>query len=174
MEPAYVNSITGRPETPAYTFKLKHLWVKKSTGLGVSEYMLRFILRGNHGRFTPFPLVRSYIEVLIVRSLLNTKYSNKYKGKIIVVLKGFKTDDIWDLMRQFNAGTQLQIFATTILYDWGSMSVHQGIRILHSMMWYSLNFTDVLIRMLNSGKMEPDKLDHIIDNLVAENKVKVL
>ncbi len=26
---------------PEYSFKNKHLWVKKSTGLGVSEFMLR-------------------------------------------------------------------------------------------------------------------------------------
>jgi late competence protein required for DNA uptake (superfamily II DNA/RNA helicase) len=26
-----------------YTFKHKHLWVKKATGLGISEFMLRFM-----------------------------------------------------------------------------------------------------------------------------------
>jgi hypothetical protein len=36
-------------------------------------------------------LMRSYIEVLITRSLLNTKYSVKYKDKNIIVLKNFKT-----------------------------------------------------------------------------------
>ena len=70
--------------------------------LGAMEELL---LRGNHGRYAPFPLVRSYIEVLITRSLLNPKYSNKYKGKNIVVLKDFKTDDIWGLMRKFKAST---------------------------------------------------------------------
>lgn len=27
----------------AYPFKIKHLWVKKATGLGVTEFMLRFM-----------------------------------------------------------------------------------------------------------------------------------
>jgi|SRR5215204_3384200 hypothetical protein len=102
----------------------------------IKHGVIELLLRGNLGRHAPFPLVRSYIEVLITRSLLNTKYSNKYKDKNIVVLKSFKKDDIWRLMRELNAGTELQIFATTLLYDWGSMSVHRAIRILHSMMWF--------------------------------------
>jgi hypothetical protein len=47
LEPGFLNS---RPATPlrepnniAYTFKAKHLWVKKATGLGVTEFMLRFM-----------------------------------------------------------------------------------------------------------------------------------
>ena len=30
-------------EKPAYPFKHKHVWVKKATGLGVTEFMLRFM-----------------------------------------------------------------------------------------------------------------------------------
>ena len=43
-QPDYLNSNTGRPGIPAHTFKLKHLWVKKATGLGVTEFMLRFMV----------------------------------------------------------------------------------------------------------------------------------
>jgi hypothetical protein len=43
MDPAYVNNFTGSPGIPAYNFKVKHLWVKKATGLGVTEFMLRFM-----------------------------------------------------------------------------------------------------------------------------------
>ena len=35
MEPAYINNFTGAPGIPAYNFKVKHVWVKKSVGLGV-------------------------------------------------------------------------------------------------------------------------------------------
>jgi hypothetical protein len=135
--------------------------------------VMELLLRGYLGRFTPFPLMRSYIEVLLTRSLLNTKYSNKYKDRNIVLLKDFKTDDIWWLMRQFNAGTLLQIHATSLLYDWGSMSVHRAIRMLHSMMWYSIIFTDILVGILQGVRIDPDKLDSIIDNLLTNNKIKV-
>ena len=39
--PDYLNSITGHPG-PAQV-QLKHLWVKKAVGLGMSEFMLRFM-----------------------------------------------------------------------------------------------------------------------------------
>ena len=40
-EPAYLNSLTSG--NIAYPFKVKHLWVKKATGLGITEFMLRFM-----------------------------------------------------------------------------------------------------------------------------------
>ena len=40
--PEYINNLTGHPEV-AYPFKVKHLWVKKATGIGVTEFMLRFM-----------------------------------------------------------------------------------------------------------------------------------
>ena len=40
-EPAYLNSLTSG--NIAFPFKDKHLWVKKATGLGVTEFMLRFM-----------------------------------------------------------------------------------------------------------------------------------
>ena len=42
------------------------------------------------------------------------------------------------------------------------------------MMWYSIIITDVLVGMLTSVKIEPDKLDAIIDDLVSNNKVNML
>jgi hypothetical protein len=46
LEPGYLNSGPGSRDTDnriaAYNFKVKHLWVKKATGLGVTEFMLRF------------------------------------------------------------------------------------------------------------------------------------
>jgi hypothetical protein len=156
-------------------YEIDYLWNRSAIFAShIKHAVVELLLRGNLGRHAPFPLVRSYIEILITRSLLNTKYSNKYKDKNIVVLKSFKKDDIWWLMRELSAGTELQIFATSLLYDWGSMSVHRAIRILHSMMWYSIIFTGVLSNMLADVKLEPDKLDIIIDDLVTKNKVSVI
>jgi hypothetical protein len=41
LEPVYFNSTSYNDI--AQLFKLKHLWVKKATGLGVTEFMLRFM-----------------------------------------------------------------------------------------------------------------------------------
>jgi hypothetical protein len=47
LEPGYFNSIASLhsddPNNVAHQFKLKHLWVKKATGLGITEFMLRFM-----------------------------------------------------------------------------------------------------------------------------------
>lgn len=47
LEPGYLNSNpalhSNDPNNIAHKFKLKHLWVKKATGLGVTEFMLRFM-----------------------------------------------------------------------------------------------------------------------------------
>jgi hypothetical protein len=41
IEPAYINS--NPSGALGHPFKLKHIWVKKATGLGVTEFMLRFM-----------------------------------------------------------------------------------------------------------------------------------
>jgi hypothetical protein len=47
LEHEYLNSNpslhSNDPSNIAHNFKLKHLWVKKATGLGVTEFMLRFM-----------------------------------------------------------------------------------------------------------------------------------
>ena len=47
LEPGYLNSHpkshTHDPGNILYPFKVKHLWIKKATGLGVTEFMLRFM-----------------------------------------------------------------------------------------------------------------------------------
>jgi hypothetical protein len=43
FRPGYLNSNAINTENALYPFKEKHLWVKKSTGLGVSEFFLRLM-----------------------------------------------------------------------------------------------------------------------------------
>ena len=49
IQPGYLNSDPSsntqgkNPPIAKYHFKVKHLWVKKATGLGVTEFMLRFM-----------------------------------------------------------------------------------------------------------------------------------
>ena len=41
---------------------------------------LEELLRGNQGRFAPFPFIKSALEVNIFKRLLQTKFGDKYKG----------------------------------------------------------------------------------------------
>lgn len=47
LQPGYLNSDprfhTDDSNNVKHSFKEKHLWVKKATGLGVTEFMLRFM-----------------------------------------------------------------------------------------------------------------------------------
>jgi hypothetical protein len=44
LDPSYIKSNPSKPTSNiAHRFKVKHLWVKKATGLGVTEFMLRFM-----------------------------------------------------------------------------------------------------------------------------------
>ena len=48
-KPGYLNSHPSinkyniKPNNVLFPFKEKHLWIKKTTGLGVTEFMLRFM-----------------------------------------------------------------------------------------------------------------------------------
>jgi hypothetical protein len=42
LQPGYLNSSSG-PRNILHAFKEKHLWVKKATGLGVTEFILRLM-----------------------------------------------------------------------------------------------------------------------------------
>jgi hypothetical protein len=59
VEPGYLNS--GTYNNVVHDFKVKHLWVKKAVGLGVSEFMLRFVawlcLRNNDYRNSQMVIV---------------------------------------------------------------------------------------------------------------------
>ena len=74
--PEYVNNLTGHPE-PAYTFKLKHLWVKKATGLGVTEFMLRFMawlcLRNNDYRNSQMCIVTGPNQDIAIKLIKRMK-----------------------------------------------------------------------------------------------------
>jgi hypothetical protein len=76
LEPGYINSLTGRPG-PAYKFKLKHLWVKKATGLGVTEFMLRFMawlcLRNDDYRNSQMVIVTGPNQELAIKLIKRIK-----------------------------------------------------------------------------------------------------
>ena len=76
LEPGYINNMTGRPG-PAYKFKLKHLWVKKATGLGITEFMLRFMawlcLRNDDYRGSQMVIVTGPNQELAIKLIKRIK-----------------------------------------------------------------------------------------------------
>jgi hypothetical protein len=130
------------------------------------------LLRGNNGRFTAFPLVRSLIEVMVTRKLLNPRCSVKYKSSHILPLRGF---DIRELMKKMNVGSTCQRDSVERIYDWASISLHRAIRMPHSGIWYSLLFTEtILSNMLNNIQRVGPQLDSFLENLQSDKKIEII
>ena len=78
LDPAYINSNPSKPATNiAYHFKEKHLWIKKATGLGVTEFMLRFMawlcLRNDDYRNSQMVIVTGPNQELAIKLIKRMK-----------------------------------------------------------------------------------------------------
>ena len=139
---------------------------------GVSE----LLLRGNFGRFTPTPLIRSAIEVMIIRSVLSTEQSKKHNGKSIKEEPDFKLKDV--LNAADSLGIQVSFGTDSIrrLYGLGSISVHKAQRVPHAEIWYALHFADNLKRgilIVQDKDKVSETLDLLLDELIDKNKISI-
>ena len=78
LQPGYLNSTTGSgPQNVLHVFKEKHLWVKKATGLGVTEFMLRFMawlcLRNDEYRDSQMVIVTGPNQELAIKLIKRMK-----------------------------------------------------------------------------------------------------
>lgn len=138
-------------------------------GSGVTE----LLLRGNFGRFTPAPLIRSLLEVIITRAIADTSLSKKYQGKKVILLPDFEFADI---LRAMDNNNIRSIFETEIvrrIYEWASIGIHRGWRMRHSSTWYALFAAGTIGAGLNNKSEMRKNLDVILDYLVSENKIQI-
>jgi hypothetical protein len=77
FQPAYFNSNATNTDSVLYPFKEKHLWVKKSTGLGVSEFFLRLMawlcVRDDQCRDSQMVIVTGPNELLAINLIKRMK-----------------------------------------------------------------------------------------------------
>jgi hypothetical protein len=134
------------------------------------------LLRGNFGRFSPAPLIRSAIELIITRTVFNTEYSSKYKGKTVFLKKNFQLDDI--LKASEKMGIQFQVCADNIkrFYTWGSMSTHKGSRMEHCEIWHALRSAQHIasggLIICEDAKLG-EQIDRILDRLLINDKIMI-
>ena len=76
LQPGYLNSSSG-PRNILHAFKEKHLWVKKATGLGVTEFMLRLMawlcLRNNDYQNSQMCIVTGPNQELAIKLIKRMK-----------------------------------------------------------------------------------------------------
>jgi hypothetical protein len=156
--------------------KISYIFISEL--LSAAEELL---LRGNIGRFTPTPLIRSALEVLIFRTILSPEdssaYQGRYRGRKIEVQRSLQLEDILNAAKKFNYKFSIGTDGVKRLYELRSISIHRAWRISHSSMWYALH---VVNRIRSSGliTIEDAKLskafDNILDELVKEQKIKII
>ena len=83
LQPGYLNSYPSSSISlniikVAHSFKEKHLWVKKATGLGVTEFMLRFMawlcLRNDDYRNSQMVIVTGPNQELAIKLIKRMKH----------------------------------------------------------------------------------------------------
>lgn len=134
------------------------------------------LLHGNTGRLAGFALLRSMIEISVIREILDLTKSNKYKEKAMV----FKNDYPVSVNAICNALERLgheDLFKTdTIirLYKWQSKVAHIGFRADDYLTWFVRNITGQLCNLFykNIQIYRDDVIQNLVDTAQIELKDK--
>jgi hypothetical protein len=167
--------LVKRIKDPNYNFKPK----RKISRISHTELFAgarELLLRGNHGRFTPPPLIRSALEVIISRTMLDPNHSSKYSGQRVEVQKGFGLSDLLNAADKFKYPFAISTDAVRRMYEWGNISTHRAWRMRHSEMWYTLvNIQQITQGILAIEDNEVSKAwDDILDELIKNNLIKIV
>lgn len=140
------------------------------------EGSLELLLRDHGGRYTPAPLIRSALEIIILRTIFNTKYSMKYKGRKVLIENSLTLNDILSAADRLKIQFQFGTDCIRKLYSWGSVSTHYALRMKHHEIWYSLRLIQILrYAGLIIGKDEDAGwvMDSLLDQLISNGKIRI-
>jgi hypothetical protein len=135
------------------------------------------LLRGNHGRFTPPPLLRSALEIIITRTLLDPNYSVRHRGSRVIVESGFEMADILRAVNELHLRFTISAEAVRRMYEWGNISTHRGWRMRHSEMWYLLVVIELIIQqgiVKIPDNQRSQAWDNILEALAARRVITIL
>lgn len=139
---------------------------------GVEE----LLLKGNRGRLSGFPLIRSAMEIVITRNILDIKKSVKFKDKKIHFKK--KIPDIMGIchiMDKNDMGNTFAIDSIRRLYTWTSKVSHAGYRVTEAMLWYVLIYTnDFVLPKFANTVLTSDDIDTILQELKDQKKIDLV
>ena len=134
------------------------------------------LLKGNRGRLTGFPLIRSAMEIVITRNILDIKKSSKFKDKRIDFKK--KIPDIMSICNIIDNNKMGGTFDTDSirrLYTWTSKVSHAGYRVPEAMLWYVLFFTNGHVIPRFAGiEITPRDIDIILEGLKNQKKIDLV
>jgi hypothetical protein len=149
------------------------------------ELELELELRGNYGRHTCPPLLRSAVEVALTRKVLDTT-GTKHAQMIVEPTADLKIGSLTNAAEKIGLALPYSIDAISILYDWGSQSIHTAERMPTCEIWAAWiaadNISGIKVPRMNPKKRERERdikereriikeRETIIDRFVQQRKV---
>ena len=139
----------------------------------VYEGVKELLLHGNEGRLAGFSLLRSMIEVTVLREILDLKDSPKYKDKEIEFSNDYPLS-VNAVCKAIDRIAYANLFKTdTIirLYNWQSRVSHAGIRSDEYLTWFIRSVCADLCNLFSINiKLHRDK---ILDDLCKTGRIKI-
>jgi hypothetical protein len=131
------------------------------------------LLRGNTGRRTPSPLIRSLLESQTVRMLLSPPVGSKHAGKQVLLFADFSFSDILNALDVLKVTGLVETDIVRRLYSWGSVSVHYAYSMRHASIWYALFLASSLVSTLQDEVKVNPYIDQILDYLTSKGKITI-
>jgi hypothetical protein len=150
---------------------------------------LELELRGNYGRHTSPPLIRSAVETTLTRMVLDPR-GTKYEQAIVTPTLELKIGNLVNAaQKELGLNIPYSIDGISTLYEWGSQSVHTAKRMPTCEIWAAWIAADkiggtkvprvkVKRKEKDSDKKERERIikarEKIIDRFVRQNKVVLI
>lgn len=125
---------------------------------------------------SPAPLIRSAIEIVVMRTILNTDYSIKYRNMHVLMDKCLILNDILSAADTLKIKLQFGTDCIRKLYAWGSISMHYALTMKHHEIWNALRFVQNLPStglIICQDDQQWRHIDSILDYLFANGKIEV-
>jgi hypothetical protein len=105
------------------------------------------LLRGDKGRLAGFALLRSAVEIFVIRELFDPKRSQKYSTKQIIFpnKKTPSLKSIWEKIEKLNLAQYFKTDSLKRLYVWESIVAHRGILAEEYLIWFVYSHTAIEI-----------------------------
>lgn len=161
LDPTFKFEANGRTWAHIYEYEYTE---------AAQHLMLERRIRG----WPAIPIIRTALELTVLRTLLDTKYSKKYKDRRILV-KNIKFTDLINACKFIGVELQFGRDSLRRLYDWANETVHWGTRFPLEQIWLSLRITENLRRGVIDlrGKTAEKVADSLLERLRDLDKIEI-
>jgi len=132
------------------------------------------LLRGDKGRLAGFALLRSAVEIFVIRELFDPKKSQKYSTKQIIFpnKKIPSLKSIWQKIEKLNLALCFKTDSLKRLYVWESIVAHRGILAEEYLIWFVYYHT--AIEIIGAFRANLKRYgDQILEELLKDGIIQI-